>query len=369
MLKAHGDYILPDNVPANEFLNLEGDKISTSRNWAVWLHEYLEDFPGMQDVMRYVLCATAPESKDNDFTWKDFQTRNNSELVGIYGNFINRVVVLTNKYYDGCVPERGLLTDYDRQVISELKHFPSKIAKSIEAYRFREAIMDMMNIARLGNKYLADEEPWKLVKTDEVRTKTIMNIALQIAANLSIVSEPFMPFSAHKLADMLGLNEFSWKHAGSDALLEEGSKIEKPQLLFRKIEDSEIEAQLKKLETSKVENQMVNSLKENVSFEAFCSMDIRVGTIIAAEKVKKTKKLLRLTVDTGIDIRTVISGIAEYYQPEDILGRQVSVLVNLAPRNIKGIESQGMVLMAEDKDGTLQFVGPSEVSSNGSIIA
>ena len=369
MLKAHGDYILPDNVPANEFLNLEGDKISTSRNWAVWLHEYLEDFPGMQDVMRYVLCATAPESKDNDFTWKDFQTRNNSELVGIYGNFINRVVVLTNKYYDGYVPERGLLTDDDRQVISELKLFPSKIAKSIEAYRYREALMDVMNLARLGNKYLADEEPWKLVKTDEVRTKTIMNIALQIAANLSVVSEPFMPFSAHKLACMLGLDQLTWKDAGSDALLEDGSKIQSAQLLFRKIEDSEIEAQLKKLETSKVENQMVNPQKENVSFEAFCSMDIRVGTIIAAEKVKKTKKLLKLTVDTGIDIRTVVSGIAAYYQPKDILGRQVSVLVNLAPRNIKGIESQGMVLMAEDKDGTLQFIGPSEGSSNGSIIA
>ena len=369
MLKAHGDYILPDNVPANEFLNLEGDKISTSRNWAVWLHEYLEDFPGMQDVMRYVLCATAPESKDNDFTWKDFQTRNNSELVGIYGNFINRVVVLTNKYYDGSVPERGLLTDDDRQVISELKLLPAKIAKSIEAYRYREALMEVMNLARLGNKYLADEEPWKLVKTDEVRTKTIMNIALQIAANLSVVSEPFMPFSANKLAGMLGLDQLSWKDAGSDALIEEGSKIESAQLLFRKIEDSEIEAQLKKLETSKVENQMVNPQKENVSFEAFCDMDIRVGTIIAAEKVKKTKKLLKLTVDTGIDIRTVVSGIAAYYQPEDILGKQVSVLVNLAPRNIKGIESQGMVLMAEDKDGTLQFVGPSEGNSNGSIIA
>ena len=369
MLKAHGDYILPDNVPANEFLNLEGDKISTSRNWAVWLHEYLENFPGMQDVMRYVLCATAPESKDNDFTWKDFQTRNNSELVGIYGNFINRVVVLTNKYYDGCVPPRDEMTDDDRQVISELKLFPAKIAKSIEAYRYREALMEVMNLARLGNKYLADEEPWKLVKTDEVRTKTIMNIALQIAANLSVVSEPFMPFSAHKLAGMLGLDQLSWKDAGSDALIEEGSKIESAQFLFRKVEDSEIEAQLKKLETSKVENQMVNPQKENVSFEAFCDMDIRVGTIIAAEKVKKTKKLLKLTVDTGIDTRTVVSGIAAYYQPEDILGKQVSVLVNLASRNIKGIESQGMVLMAEDKDGTLQFVAPSEGSSNGSIIA
>tara|TARA_B100001093_G_scaffold519822_1_gene610719 strand:+ start:3980 stop:6019 length:2040 start_codon:yes stop_codon:yes gene_type:complete len=369
MLKAHGDYILPDNVPANEFLNLEGDKISTSRNWAVWLHEYLEDFPGMQDVMRYVLCATAPESKDNDFTWKDFQTRNNSELVGIYGNFINRVVVLTNKYYDGCVPPRGEMTDHDRQVISELKLFPAKIAKSIEAYRYREALMEVMNLARLGNKYLADEEPWKLVKTDEVRTKAIMNIALQIAANLSLVSEPFMPFSAHKLAGMLGLGQLSWKDAGSDVLLVEGSKIESAELLFRKIEDSEIEAQLKKLETWKVENQMVNPQKENVSFESFCDMDIRVGTIIEAEKVKKTKKLLKLTVDTGIDTRTVVSGIAAYYQPEDILGKQVSVLVNLAPRIIKGIESQGMVLMAEDKDGTLKFVGPSEASSNGSIIA
>lgn len=369
MLKAHGDYILPDNVPANEFLNLEGDKISTSRNWAVWLHEYLEDFPGMQDVMRYVLCATAPESKDNDFTWKDFQTRNNSELVGIYGNFINRVLVLTNKYYDGSVPPRGEMTDDDRQVISELKLFPAKIAQSIEAYRYREALMEVMNLARLGNKYLADEEPWKLVKTDEVRTKTIMNIALQIAANLSVVSEPFMPFSAHKLAGMLGLDQLSWKDAGSDALIEEGSKIECAQLLFRKIEDSEIEAQLKKLENSKVENQMVNPQKENVSFETFCDMDIRVGTIIAAEKVKKTKKLLKLTVDTGIDVRTVVSGIAAFYQPEDIIGKQVSVLVNLAPRNIKGIESQGMVLMVEDKDGTLKFVAPSEASSNGSIIA
>ena len=369
MLKAHGDFILPDNVPANEFLNLEGDKISTSRNWAVWLNEYLEDFPGMQDVMRYVLCATAPESKDNDFTWKDFQTRNNSELVGIYGNFINRVVVLTNKYYDGFVPERGLLTDDDHQVISELKLIPDKIAKSIEAYRYREALMEVMNLARLGNRYLADEEPWKLVKTDHVRTKTVMNIALQIAANLSVVSEPFMPFSSHKLACMLGLDQPLWKEAGSDMLIEKGSKIERAQLLFRKIEDSEIEAQLKKLETSKVENQMVNPQKENVSFEAFCDMDIRVGTIIAAEKVKKTKKLLNLTVDTGIDTRTVVSGIAAYYQPEDIIGMQVSVLVNLAPRNIKGIESQGMVLVAEDKDGTLKFVAPSKVTSNGSIIA
>jgi len=369
MLKAHGDYILPDNVPANEFLNLEGDKISTSKNWAVWLHEYLEDFPRMQDVMRYVLCATAPETKDNDFTWKDFQTRNNSELVGIYGNFINRVVVLTNKYYEGIVPERSELSDYDNEVLAELKAFPAKIAKSIEAYRFREALMEMMNLARLGNKYLADEEPWKLVKTDEVRTKTIMNIALQIAANLTIVSEPFIPFSAEKLRTMLGLDQLLWERAGTDDLLVEGAQIKKAELLFRKIEDAEIEAQLEKLEATKLANQMVKSQKANVSFDDFCEMDIRVGTITAAEKVKKTKKLLQLTIDTGIDVRTVVSGIAEHYQAENIIGEQVSVLVNLAPRKIKGIESQGMVLMAEDKDGALRFVKPSDVSSNGSIIA
>ncbi|MCS5664120.1 MAG: methionine--tRNA ligase [Flavobacteriales bacterium] len=369
MLKAHGDYILPDNVPANEFLNLEGDKISTSKNWAVWLHEYLEDFPGLQDVMRYVLCATAPETKDNDFTWKDFQTRNNSELVGIYGNFINRVVVLTNKYYEGVVPEREELSDYDKEVLAELKAFPAKISKSIEAYRFREALMEMMNLARLGNKYLADEEPWKLVKTDEVRTKTIMNIALQIAANLSVVSEPFIPFSAEKLRTMLGLDQLLWEQAGKDNLLVEGCKIKKAELLFRKIEDAEIEAQLEKLEATKLANQMVKSQKANVSFDDFCAMDIRVGTIIAAEKVKKTKKLLKLTIDTGIDVRTVVSGIAEYYQAENIIGEQVSVLVNLASRKIKGIESQGMVLMAEDKDGALRFVKPSDVSSNGSTIA
>ena len=369
MLKAHGDYILPDNVPANEFLNLEGEKISTSRNWAVWLHEYLEDFPGMQDVMRYVLCATAPETKDNDFTWKDFQTRNNSELVGIYGNFINRVVVLTNKYYDGHTPERGELSDCDKQLLSELKAFPAKIAKSIEAYRFREALMEMMNLARLGNKYLADEEPWKLIKTDEVRTKTIMNISLQIAANLSIVSEPFIPFSAKKLRTMLGLGELSWKEAGADELLVEGAQINKAELLFRKIQEAEIETQLEKLEATKLQNQMVKPQKANVSFDDFSAMDIRVGTIIAAEKVKKTKKLLQLTIDTGIDVRTVVSGIAEYYQAENIIGEQVSVLVNLAPRKIKGIESQGLVLMAEDKDGTLRFVRSPETSSQGSTIA
>ena len=369
MLKAHGDYIVPENVPANEFLNLEGAKISTSRNWAVWLHEYLEDFPGMQDVMRYVLCATAPETKDNDFTWKDFQTRNNSELVGIYGNFINRVVVLTNKYYDGTVPARAELSDYDKEVLAELKAFPAKIAKSIELYRFREALSEMMNLARLGNKYLADEEPWKLVKTDEIRTKTIMNIALQIAANLTIVSEPFIPFTATKLATMLGLEKLDWDKAGSEDLLLAGAQIEKAELLFRKVEDSEIEIQLQKLEATKLANQAVEPQKDNVSFDDFSGMDIRVGTILEAEKVKKTKKLLKLSIDTGLDVRTVVSGIAEHYKPEEIIGKQVSILVNLAPRTIKGIESQGMVLMAEDKDGTLRFVKPDSSSSNGSIIA
>ena len=369
MLKAHGDYILPENVPANEFLNLEGDKISTSKNWAVWLHEYLEDFPDMQDVMRYVLCATAPETKDNDFTWKDFQTRNNSELVGIYGNFINRVVVLTNKYYEGEVPERGPLSDTDQEVLKELKAFPDKISKSIEAYRFREALAEMMNLARLGNKYLADEEPWKLIKTDADRTQTIMNIALQIAANLSILSEPFLPFTASKLSKMLGLDLSKWEKAGADDLMKAGAQVQKAELLFRKIEDAEIEAQWAKLEATKLANQTVEAQKPNVSFDDFTGMDIRVGTITAAEKVKKTKKLLKLTIDTGIDVRTVVSGIAAYYAPEAIVGEQVSVLVNLAPRTIKGIESQGMVLMAEDKDGTLRFVKPSESTSNGSSIA
>ena len=369
MLKAHGDFIVPDNVPANEFLNLEGAKISTSKNWAVWLHEYLEDFPGMQDVMRYVLCATAPETKDNDFTWKDFQTRNNSELVGIFGNFINRVVVLTNKYYDGAIPERGALSDTDKEVLASLQAFPTKIAKSIELYRFREALAELMNLARLGNKYLADEEPWKLIKTDEVRTKTILNISLQIAANLSILSEPFMPFTAGKLSSMLGLNQLQWIDAGADDLLVQGMKIEKAALLFRKVEDAEMEAQLAKLAATKLANQAVEAQKENVSFEDFNAMDIRVGTIVSAEKVKKTKKLLKLEIDTGLDIRTVVSGIAAHYSPEELIGKQVSILVNLAPRTIKGIESQGMVLMAEDKDGSLCFAMPSVPTSNGSTIA
>ena len=369
MLKAHGDYILPENVPANEFLNLEGDKISTSRNWAVWLHEYLEDFPDMQDVLRYVLCATAPETKDNDFTWKDFQTRNNSELVAIYGNFVNRVVVLTNKYYQGVVPNPQEFLSQDKQVLSELEQFPIKISRSIEAYRFREALMEVMNLARLGNKYLAEEEPWKLIKTDQERTKSVMYIALQIAANLSIVSEPFIPFTASKLKSMLSLDESDWSAAGSGTLLSTGIQIQQASLLFRKVEDVEIATQIEKLEAIKLDNQVVVSQKKNVSFEDFTSMDIRVGTITAAEKVKKTKKLLKLTVDTGIDSRTIVSGIAEHFSSEEILGKQVSVLVNLSPRKIKGIESEGMILMAEDKDGSLRFITPSNFSANGSVVS
>ena len=369
MLKANGEYILPENVPANEFLNLEGDKISTSRNWAVWLHEYLEDFPDMQDVLRYVLCATAPETKDNDFTWKDFQTRNNSELVAIYGNFVNRVVVLTNKYYQGVVPNPGEFLLQDKQALSELKEFSIKISKSIEAYRFREALMEVMNLARLGNKYLAEEEPWKLIKTDEERTKTVMYIALQIAANLSIVSGPFIPFTANKLKLMLSLDVSDWSAAGSGTVLSTGIKIQQASLLFRKVEDAEITTQIERLEAIKFDNHIVVPQKKNVSFEDFTSMDIRIGTITAAKKVKKTKKLLMLTVDTGIDSRTIVSGIAEHFSSEEILGKQVSVLVNLSPRKIKGIESQGMILMAKDNDGSLRFITPSNLSANGSVVS
>jgi methionyl-tRNA synthetase len=369
MLKAHGDYILPENVPANEFLNLEGDKISTSRNWAVWLHEYLIDFPDMQDVLRYVLCATAPETKDNDFTWKDFQTRNNSELVAIYGNFVNRVVVLTNKYYKGVIPKPGEILSQDQKVLSDLKQYSAKIAESIEAYRFREALMEVMNLARLGNKYLAEEEPWKLIKIDADRTKTVMYIVLQVSACLSIVSEPFIPFTANKLREMLSCDFCGWDDLDREVLLATGTQIKIPSLLFRKIEDSEMEVQIEKLSQRKLDNQVTIAQKENINFNDFSAMDIRVATITAAEKIKKTKKLLKLTVDTGVDSRTIVSGIAEIYSPEEILGKQVSVLVNLSPRSIKGIESQGMVLMAEDKDGCLRFIIPSDFTTNGSSIS
>ncbi|GGK63543.1 methionine--tRNA ligase [Rufibacter glacialis] len=369
MLKAHGDYVLPDNVPANEFLNLEGNKISTSRNWAVWLHEYLEALPGKADVLRYVLCANAPETKDNDFTWKDFQARNNNELLAIFGNFINRAVVLTHKYYQGAVPQRGELTDFDQEVLAQLAGFPEKIAASLEQYRFKEALGELMNLARLGNKYLADTEPWKLIKTDAARVETIMNIALQISASLTILSEPFLPETAQKLATMLNYTPGKWDQAGSSELLPAGHTIGEGALLFEKIEDAVIEAQVQKLLDTKKENELANAVaapaKEDITFEDFSKIDIRIGTILEAEKVAKTKKLLKLKVDTGLDQRTIVSGIAEHFSPEEIIGQQVSVLVNLAPREIKGIVSQGMLLMAENADGSLAFMQPSKPVVNG----
>lgn len=375
MLKAHGGYILPDNVPANEFLNLEGNKLSTSKNWAVWLHEYLEEFPNQQDVLRYTLTANAPENKDNDFTWKDFQAKNNNELVAIFGNFINRVVVLTNKYYNGVIPEAGDLSEVDKDTLEQLKQFPDIIAKSIERYRFREASQEMMNLARLGNKYLADEEPWKVIKVDEERTKTIMNIALQIAAGLAVVSEPFLPFTSGKLKSILNIDDtLTWNDiAEKDILLPADHQINKAELLFSKIEDTAIQAQLDKLEATKKANEAANKVvepqKDTIEFDDFTKMDIRIGTIVAAEKVAKTKKLLKLTVDVGIDTRTIVSGIAESFKPEDIVGQQVSVLCNLAPRKLRGVESQGMILMTDTPGGKLAFVQPSEKVNNGEFIS
>ena len=373
MLKAEGSYILPENVPANEFLNLEGDKISTSRNWAVWLHEYLKDFPGKQDVLKYVLCANAPETKDNDFTWKDFQTRNNSELVAIFGNFVNRTIVLTHKYFEGKVPQRGTLNELDIQTIEQIKQYPEKIGRSIEQYRFREALNELMNLARLGNKYLTENEPWKTIKTDAERTATVLNISLQICANLALLSEPFLPFSAQKLREMLNQDKVFWYQAGNSELLEEGKQINPAQLLFEQIDDKQIEAQLEKLQQTKKANELASATvepqKANIEYDDFAKMDIRVGTILAAEKVAKTKKLLKLTIDTGIDQRTIVSGIAEYYSPEEIIGKQVSVLVNLAPKALKGIESQGMILMAENLDGSLSFISPEKPIKNGGTIS
>lgn len=372
MLKAAGNYILPENVPANEFLNLEGDKISTSRNWAVWLHEYLKDFPGKQDVLKYVLCANAPETKDNDFTWKDFQTRNNSELVAIFGNFVNRTIVLTHKYFGGKVPAKGELTDYDKQTIEEISLYPEKIGRSIEQYRFREALNELMNLARTGNKYLTENEPWKTIKTDEARTATVLNISLQICANLAVLASPFMPITAEKLAKMLNMQPVAWFEAGNVDLLSESTDINAPELLFEQIDDKTIALQIEKLQQTKKENALseasVEAQKEIISFDDFAKTDIRVGTILSAEKVAKTKKLLKLTVDTGIDKRTIVSGIAEYCKPEEIVGKQVSVLVNLAPKNIKGIESHGMILMAENPDGSLCFVSPEKPTKNGGTI-
>jgi len=372
MLKAEGSFILPENVPANEFLNLENDKISTSRNWAVWLHEYIEDFPGKQDVLRYSLCANAPETKDNDFTWKDFQARNNNELVAILGNFVNRTLVLTNNYYEGKVPERGQTDQNDESVLKEISKLKENVETALETYKFREALKEAMNLARLGNKYLADAEPWKVIKTDPERVKTIMNIALQITANLTIICEPFLPMSMDKLRRMINLGELKWEIAGKTDVLLSGHVINKPGLLFEKIEDEEITRQIDRLLATKKANEESGAKtvpsKDPVTFDDFSKVDIRTATILEAEKVPKTTKLLKLKIDTGLDVRTIVSGIAEYYEPESIIGKQISIVANLEPRKIKGIESKGMILMAEDKNGKLVMVSPSDKVSNGSMI-
>ena len=370
MLKAHGEFILPDNVPANEFLNLEGDKISTSRNWAVWLHEYLIDFPGQADVLRYVLCANAPETKDNDFTWKDFQARNNNELVATLGNFVNRATVLTHKFFGGKVPALGELTVIDEDAFVQLAGFPAKIGELIENYRFRDALAEVLNLARLGNKYLAETQPWHLIKTDAARTGTVLNVSLQIAAALAPLLEPFLPESAQKLADQLNIALGNWISAGLSDTLTVGHQLQESALLFAKIEDAVVETQVQKLLNTKKENQLASTpvapAKDDVSFDDFGQMDLRIGTIVAAEKVAKTKKLLKLTVDLGLEERTIVSGIAEYFIPEALIGQQVQILLNLAPREIKGIKSQGMLLMAENADGTLALMQPSVPVRNGS---
>ncbi|MDR2383029.1 MAG: methionine--tRNA ligase [Prevotellaceae bacterium] len=372
MLKAHGDFILPDNVPANEFLNLEGEKISTSGNWAIWLHEYLDELPGKEDVLRYALCANAPETKDNDFTWKDFQTRNNSELVAILGNFVNRALVLTHKYFNGKIPALKNLTAYDEETIWEIPAIRTELEHNIETFKFREALKKAIDLARLGNKYLADTEPWKIAKTDMDRVSTILNIALQICANLSIILEPFLPFSMKKLRAMLNINALDWAQLGTVDILPEGHQLAVPELLFEKIEDEVIETQINKLKATKKSNSStatpaLTPQKEIIQFEDFEKMDIRTVRILAAERVPKTDKLLKLTIDTGIDKRTIVSGIAEFYKPEDIIGKQVCVLINLAPRKIKGIESQGMILMAKDPAGKMCLIQPSESIVNGLI--
>ncbi|WPP50566.1 methionine--tRNA ligase [Catalinimonas niigatensis] len=372
ILHANGEYILPENVPANEFLNLEGKKISTSRNWAVWLHEFLEDFPGKQDILRYVLCSILPETKDSEFTWKDFQAKNNNELVAIYGNFINRTLVLTHKYFGGMVPERGNLQTIDEEVLNRIKVLANEISASIENFRFREANALMMDLARTGNKYLADTEPWKVIKEDEDRVKTILNVALQIATSLSILSEPFLPFTAAKLREMLNIEAIAWQNANNEILIASGHQLNAASLLFEKIEDEVVENQVKKLHEARNETMhesKVIAAKNEITFPDFEKIDIRVATILEAEKVKKSKKLLKLKVDTGIDQRTVLSGIAQYYQPEEIIGNQVCILVNLAARVMMGVESQGMILMAEDHDGKLSFIKPIDIVQNGSQIS
>lgn len=380
MLMAEGSYILPDNVPANEFMNLENDKISTSRNWAVWLHEYLEEFPGKQDVLRYVLAANAPESKDNDFTWKDFQTKNNSELVGIFGNFVNRSVVLTQKFYEGKVPERGELLEVDKQALEALKQLPCDVSDAIKNYKFRDALAGMMEIARLGNKYLAETEPWKAIKEDPERVKTIMNIAMQITATLAIVAEPFLPFTSQKLYDQLKLSGWNlngpkheWIDAGNADLVPAGLEIGSGALLFEKIEDETIDKQVQKLLDAKrmneLEGKTVAPLKENIQFDDFAKLDIRIGTILEAEAVKKSKKLLKFLIDDGLGKRTILSGIAEHFTPEEMVGKQVTFIANLAPRMMMGIASQGMILMAEDKDGSLSLLQPHKEVWNGAGVS
>ncbi len=372
MLKAEGSYILPENVPANEFLNLEGDKISTSRNWAVWLHEYLDEFAGKQDVLRYVLCSAAPETKDNDFTWKDFQARNNNELLAVLGNFVNRTLVLTHKYFDGAVPGAGHYGPEDEKALEGMQAFPDSIGHSLDHYRFREALSGLMNLARLGNRYLTEAEPWKVYKTDPQRVETTLNICLQICARLAVLSAPFLPFTSDKLLKMLNMSPMGWEDAAKPVLLVAGHQTGRPELLFERIEDSQIEAQVDKLlktrETNRESAPQPAPLKENIAFDDFARMDIRLGTIVSADKVAKTRKLLRLTVDTGVDRRTVVSGIAGHYNPDELKGRQVVILANLEPRTIRGIESHGMLLMAEDSDGRLAFLSPDKPLDNGSLI-
>ncbi|MCR5821820.1 MAG: methionine--tRNA ligase subunit beta, partial [Bacteroidales bacterium] len=370
MLHADGSYILPANVPANEFLNLEGDKISTSRNWAVWLHEYLREFPGKQDVLRYTLCSNAPETKDNDFTWKDFQLKNNSELVAILGNFVNRTLVLTHKFYGGKVPACGPLGEAEQEVVKEMASFPERIGRSIETYRFREALSEMMNLARLGNKYLTDTEPWKLVKTDPERTATVMNLSLQICANLAILCAPFLPFTADKLHLMLNLPAKGWQDAGKADILMSGHTIGTPELLFEQISDETIQAQVDKLQATKAQNELnawqPAAVKENVTIDDFGRMDIRVGTILECQKVPKADKLLQFKIEDGMGTRTIVSGIAKYYpEPEKLVGRQVCFIANFPPRKLKGVESQGMILSAEDKDGRLVLLTPSDFVTPG----
>lgn len=378
MLKSEGSYILPDNVPANEFLNLENDKISTSRNWAVWLHEYLNDFPGKQDVLRYVLTANAPETKDNDFTWKDFQSRNNNELLAVYGNFVNRTLVLTHKYFEGVVPEMKELTEKDHETLNLMNGYPDRIAAAIGLYRFREALSELMNLARLGNKYLTENEPWKIFKTDPQRVKTILAVSLQIVAKLMVLSEPFLPFSAAKLTKMMRLDHLNWNQSKETILVAAGHQLGEVDYLFEKIEDEAIEFQIQKLLATKKANQEAAEStaeapsyppqKESIAYDDFAKMDLRTGTIIAAEAMPKAKKLLKLTVDTGLDQRTVVSGIAEHYKPENIIGQKVVMLINLIPRELRGVSSQGMILMAENSAGKLCFVSPDEAFHNGSEV-